>query len=133
MPEGVNFKSSEHPRNDPRTSALLHAAVEVHRQLGQGFLEAVYQEALALEFALQKIPFQREAEIPIRYKGQILTSSYRADFVCYGAIIVEVKPLLKLTSIEQAQILNYLKATGFHTGLVLNFGTGILESRRYVR
>ncbi len=106
--------------------------MEVHRQLGCGFLEAVYQEALALEFAARAISFQREVELPVFYKGQRLATSYRADFIWFDDVIVEVKAITKLGGIEEAQVLNYLKATGLELGLLLNFGSNSLEYRRFV-
>jgi GxxExxY protein len=78
---------------DPRTYAIIGAAIEVHRELGHGFLEAVYQEALALEFERCEIPFQREVELPISYEGKQLLCSYRADFVCFEEVIVETSPM----------------------------------------
>ena len=106
--------------------------MEVHRQLGPGFLEAVYQEALAIEFADRGIPFQREQELPIDYKGRRLPCKYRSDFVCYGDIIVELKALPALTGVDEAQTINYLKATHLERGLLLNFGRPSLESGRFI-
>ncbi len=106
--------------------------MEVHRQLGHGFLEAVYQEALAMEFVARGIPFQREAELPVFSKQQPLRCGYRADFICYETVLVEMKALARLSTIEETQVLNYLKATGLHRALLLNFGAPSLEHKRLV-
>ena len=97
---------------DPETYAVIGAAMEVHRQLGHGFLEPVYQEALALELVLRSVPFEREVDIPIAYKGERLVSRYKADSICFAKIVVELKALGALSSTEESQIINYLKATG---------------------
>ena len=106
--------------------------MEVHKTLGCGFLEAVYQEALTNEFELSKVPYKRESQIPIKYKGVELATSYRADFVCFENIIVEIKAIKELTEIEEAQILNYLKATGLKIGLLFNFGAKSLDYKRFI-
>ncbi len=106
--------------------------MEVHRNLGCGFLEAVYQEALGLEFSARAIPFNREVELPVFYKGARLNTHYKADFICFDSVIVELKALEKLGPVEEAQILNYLKATGLEVGLLLNLGNTSLEYRRFV-
>ncbi len=116
---------------DPRTYAVIGAAMEVHKQLGPGFLEAVYQEALAVEMELQEIPFSREVMLPVHYKNRQLAVGYRADFLCFEDVVVELKALRKLSTIEEAQILNYLKATGFAIGVLINFGSRSLEYKRY--
>ncbi len=116
---------------DERTYAIIGAAMEVHKHLGKGFLELVYQEAMMLELAARNIPFTRETQLPIFYKGQKLPTVYRADFICYENIIVELKAIDKLSSVETAQILNYLKATSLPVGLLLNFGSQSLEYKRF--
>ena len=106
--------------------------MEVHRQLGHGFLEAVYQEALAVELTAREIPFQREVILPIRYKGQILQCGYRADFICFGEIVVELKAISRLTGTDEAQTINELKATHLNRALLINFGVPSLEYKRLV-
>ena len=117
---------------DPRTYQIIGAAMEVHRQLGCGFLETVYQEALALELRDREIPFRRELLFPVSYKGHCLPCQYRPDFICFDSVIVELKALSTLTSVEASQLINYLKVTGYHTGLLLNFGARSLQQRRFV-
>jgi GxxExxY protein len=117
---------------DQQTYAIIGAAMEVHNQLGHGFLEAVYQEALGLELGAREIPFTREVALAITYKGQQLNTCYRADFICFDEIIVELKAQSALTSSDESQLINYLKATGFRRGLLVNFGTQSLQHRRLV-
>ena len=117
---------------DKQTHAIIGAAMEVHRHLGPGFLEAVYQQALAIEFSARGVPFASEVDLPVYYKGERLPCSYRADFVCYNNVIVELKALKAITSIEEAQVLNYLKATRLERGLLVNFGRPSLEFKRFV-
>lgn len=119
-------------KSDPRTYAIIGAAMEVHRQLGCGFLEPVYQEALAVELANCAVPFRREPKFPISYKGRALETFYRPDFICFDSVVVELKALGRLSSIEESQVINYLKVTGCDTGLLLNFGSRSLEQRRFV-
>jgi GxxExxY protein len=116
---------------DPRTFAIIGAAMEVHRHLGPGFLESVYQEALAIEFSLRQIPFLRNQELLIRYKGNLLETCYKPDFICFENVIVELKALDGLGGIEEAQLINYLKATSFKIGMLINFGTQSLQYRRF--
>ena len=102
--------------------AINGAAMEVYNQLGHGFLEAVYQEALEKEFLLRSIPFEREKLLTISYKGENLKQAYKADFVCYGKIIVELKAVSELTDAHRSQVYNYLHATGYRLGMIFNFG-----------
>jgi GxxExxY protein len=112
--------------------AIVGAAMEVHVELGPGFMEAVYHAAIKIELTNRKIPFESEKSAPIFYKGRQLETGYRADLICYDRIIVELKALDRLTSKEEAQMLNYLKATGMRVGALINFGShGKLEWRRY--
>jgi GxxExxY protein len=113
--------------------AVIGAAMEVHSQLGPGFLEAVYQEALEMELSSRRTPFEAQKTLTISYKGQVLKKEYVADVICYGQIIVELKAMERLTGKEESQILNYLKATGFKVGLLINFGShGKLEWKKFV-
>lgn len=123
---------SANVKRDPQTYAIIGAAMEVHRTLGHGFLEAVYQEALACELADRGIAFDREVALPVAYKGRRLQCAYRADFVCFGEVIVELKAQAQLTSADRAQVINELKATGLHRGLLINFGAPSLEYERLV-
>ena len=109
---------------------IIGACMEVHNQLGTGLLEAVYQEALSLEFQDRGIPFTREKELPIQFKRRVLSKKYVADFICYDGIIIEIKALDQLTSEHESQVLNYLKATGHSLGLLVNFGERLLRYKR---
>ncbi|MBV8214995.1 MAG: GxxExxY protein, partial [Verrucomicrobia bacterium] len=104
----------------------------VHKELGRGFLEPVYQEALELEFSDRGIPFQPHTELPIFYKGRKLKSRYRSDFVCYEDVIVELKALTRLGDGEIGQVLNYLKASRRERALLINFGSRSLQHERLV-
>ncbi len=112
---------------------IVGAAFKVYNNLGHGFLEAVYQEALEIEFKRQGIPYEREKELKINYDGVELKQTYKADFVCYGKIIVELKALSALEDAHRSQVYNYLRATGYKLGLLMNFGnTDELEKERIV-
>ena len=115
---------------EEETGKILKACMNVFNELGNGFLEAVYQEALAVEFGLMGIPFEREKKITIEYKGVQLNKEYYADFVCYGHIIVELKAVTTLVTACKAQVLNYLKATKNEVGLLVNFGGASLKWER---
>ena len=106
--------------------------MEVHRSLGSGFLETIYQTALAHEFVLRNIPFSQQVHIQVSYKG-ILAGEYIADFVVYEKIVVEIKAVSALTSSHQAQTLNYLAATGYRLALLINFGSSSLQYRRVIK
>ena len=113
---------------------IVGAAIEVHRELGCGFLEAVYQEALEIELMDNQIAFQSQPELNIKYKDRVLQKKYNPDLICFQEIIVEIKALDQLSGKEESQILNYLKASGIRVGLLINFGsTGKLEWNRFVR
>ena len=118
--------------SDPRTYTVIGAAMEVHRRLGCGFLEPVYQEALAIEFTNRDIPFDREVKLQLAYKGQLLEARYSADFICFNSVVVELKALQRTSGTEEAQVINYLKATGHEIGLLINFGARSLQHRRFV-
>ena len=115
------------------TGEVIAAAFEVHKTLGCGFLEAVYQEALEIEFGLRKIPFESQKQLEIEYKGVTLKKKYSPDFLVFDKIIVEIKAESQLTTNGEAQLHNYLKATGFKVGLLINFGTTKIGIKRIVK
>ena len=112
--------------------AIIGAAMEVHNQLGCGFLEGVYQEAIEVELKERKVPFESAKHLQIHYKGAILSKGYIADLVAYDKIIIELKAIETLTENDEAQLLNYLKATGLELGLLINFGGSKLEWKRRI-
>ncbi len=114
------------------TFAVIGAAMEVHRILGPGFLEAVYQVALERELTLREIPFKKQVELPVSYKD-VLVGEYIADFIIDGKMIVEIKAVANFNSQHQAQAMHYLAATGYRLALLLNFGVGSLEHRRIIK
>jgi GxxExxY protein len=112
---------------------IVGAAMDVYYTLGRGFLEPVYQEALQIELARRNIPFEAQKSLKIEYKGQRLRKEYVADFVCFGQIIIEIKACEGLTGRDEGQIINYMKATHMHVGLLFNFcSQARLEWKRYV-
>jgi GxxExxY protein len=115
-----------------KTYKILGACFTVANTLGHGFLENVYQEALAIEFAEQEIPFVKEQAIDIFYKEKKLCCKYFADFICYDSIIVELKALNIIGGKERAQLMNYLKATNLSIGLLINFGSSKIQYHRVV-
>ena len=119
-------------QRDPETYAIIGAAMEVHKTLGSGFLEAVYQEALEIEFEKREIPYSREHPISVVYKGTPLSAPYYADFLCFDGVVVELKAIKRLTERENAQVIHYLNATELKRGLLINFGTPSLEYKRLV-
>jgi GxxExxY protein len=111
---------------------IIGAAQEVHKVLGSGFLEPVYQEALALEFTMRKIPYEKEKELRISYKGEKLSKTYIADFICYNQIIIELKAISQLKVEHESQVLNYLHATEKKLGILINFGEPSLKFKRLI-
>ena len=109
--------------------AVIGACMAVHRELGSGFLEAIYQEALEVEFGLRDIPFIREKKLSVFYKGEVLEKSYFADFICFDEVILELKALSSLEGVHEAQLINYLKATNYKLGLLINFGQASLQQK----
>lgn len=117
---------------DEETKAVIGAAMKVHRELGCGFLEQVYQCALAVELDKQGIPFKREVELPVHYTGVELECSYRLDFICFVDVLVELKALTNMSGIEDSQVINDLKASGLSRALLINFGGRSLEFKRFI-
>ena len=117
---------------DEKTYKIIGAAMEVHKELGCGFLEAVYQEALGREFLNQETPFKSQPNIQIEYKGRPLNKTYQPDYMCYDEVIIEIKAISRLSGIEEAQLINYLKASKLKVGLLINFGNKSLEYKRFV-
>jgi GxxExxY protein len=119
--------------DDPRTYAIIGAALEVHRVLGTGFLELLYKDALEIEFTKREIPFRRERLCNIVYKGHQLRGDYKVDFICYEEVVLEIKARSVTGPADHAQVISYLAATKLQVGLLFNFGTPKLEHRRFVR
>lgn len=119
-------------QKDMQTYEIIGAAMNVHSALGSGFLESVYQEALEVEFQLNGIPYVREKLLPIHYRTRPLKTAYKADFLCFDSVIVELKALQNLSGIEEAQVINYLKASSLNKAILLNFGAKSLQHKRLV-
>jgi GxxExxY protein len=109
---------------------IIGACMKVHRSLGAGFLEAVYEEALEKEFQIQNIPFKKQVKLELFYDNQKLKKQYRADFVCYDTIILEIKAVVQIPIVFNAQLKNYLKCTKMELGMLINFGTPSLTYKR---
>ncbi|MBI2497648.1 MAG: GxxExxY protein [Opitutae bacterium] len=119
--------------NENETYAIIGACFEVYKEKGCGFLEAVYQESLEIEFELQGIPAKPLVPLSLSYKGRKLKKSYEADFICYDKVLLELKAVSALTDEHRAQVQNYLNATGLRVGLLVNFGHHPkVEYERYV-
>jgi len=112
---------------------IVGACFEVYKEKGNGFLEAVYQECLGIEFLNSSIPFEEKTQLRLNYKGRELKQTYEPDFICYDKIILEIKAVKKLTDEHRAQVINYLMSTGIKLGLLVNFGHfPRIEHERYV-
>lgn len=115
---------------EEQTRAIISACIEVYNELGNGFLEPIYQEALEKEFRLQKIPYEREKQLRVSYKGFLLDKTYYADFYCFNNIIVELKAVSSIAKEHKAQVINYLKSLNKEIGLLFNFGASSLKWER---
>lgn len=111
---------------------IIGACIEVHKKLSSGFLESVYSEALELEFKKSEIPYEREKKLPVFYDDQPLKKYFKADFVCFNSIILELKATKFLTDADHRQTINNVKATQFKLGLLINFGSPSLTFKRIV-
>ena len=118
-------------RYEQETYNIIGAAMKVHSELGPGFTERVYQEALAIEFSDRGIPFEREKEIHATYKGIELEGTFVPDFICYDKIIVELKAVKELDDVHRSQVINYAKIAGFNLSLLINFGESLLVKERF--
>lgn len=115
---------------EEQTRAIISACIEVYNELGNGFLEPIYQEALEKEFRLQKIPYEREKQLRVSYKGFLLDKTYYADFYCFNNIVVELKAVSSIAKEHKAQVINYLKSLNKEIGLLFNFGASSLKWER---
>ena len=116
--------------DDPQTHAIIGAAMAVHNEIGNGFLESVYKWALAIAFEERSIPFAREVRLPIEYHGHVCPVRYRVDFICYGNVIVEIKAIPAITPQAHWQAISYVKAAKQERGLLINFGATSLQHKR---
>ncbi len=123
--------SVEELKHSDVTGEIIGAAMEVHKVLGHGFLESVYEEALAIEFQIREIAYERQKPIDVYYKGEII-KNFIADMVVDNKIIVELKAIKKFGDYEMAQVINYIKSTNMEIGLLINFGARSLEFKRLI-
>ena len=123
-----NYTNEKYPLSD-LTGRIIKCAIEVHKHLGNGFQEVIYQRALAIEFSLQNIPFEREFEMLIFYKGEQI-GTRRVDFFVEGKVMVEIKAIIQLEDVHLAQAINYLEAYKMEVGLLINFGSRSLDFKR---
>jgi len=117
---------------EEETFKIIGACMAVHSEMGCGFLESAYQEALEMEFLELQIPFEGQKNIPVFYKGKKLKKYYKADFVCFNNIIVEIKSTLFMHQMGKAQVINYLKSTNYKIGLLINFGENSIQWKRFI-
>jgi GxxExxY protein len=117
---------------DSQTYDIIGCAMDVHREKGCGFLERVYQQCMAIELRARNVPFKQQVTLPITYKGLTLSSRYCVDFICYGEVLVELKALASLTPADDAQVINYLRASDLERAVLLNFGARSLQYKRLV-
>ena len=111
---------------------IIGACMKVHRSLGAGFLEAVYEEAMEKEFLVQRIPFKKQVKMELYYEGQKMNKYYRADFLCYDSIILEIKAVSHIPDVFCAQLKNYLKCSNMELGMLINFGMSSLTYKRII-
>jgi GxxExxY protein len=112
---------------DPQTGAIIGAAIEVHRQLGPGLLESVYQRCLEREFDLRGVPYRPQVQLPVVYKGAELGDAFVMDFVVYERVVIEIKAVESLHPLHEAQLLTYLRLSGLRLGLLINFNVPVLK------
>jgi GxxExxY protein len=120
-------RSSSGLISEPLTEAIIGAAIEVHSHLGPGLLESVYEQCMCEELRLREIPFVAQVELPVRYKGREICANYRIDLIVADEVIVELKAVERLLSVHEAQLLTYLKLTGKHVGLMINFNVAYVR------
>ena len=123
---------SQKNKRDPLSYDIIGVAMEVHRELGPGFLEAVYQEAMEIELRERKMPFVSQPQVKLHYKRFSMDKYYKPDFICFNTHVVEIKAESDMTAVDEAQIINVLKASRLQTGLLINFGQPSLKYKRFI-